>query len=67
MLGTWAKFSRALEFHFGPYTYENHQATLFKLTQNSTVLTYQADFEKTSNCVVSLTPEAFLNYFLSSL
>lgn len=45
----------------------NHQATLFKLTQTSTVSAYQADFEKTSNCVVGLTLEALLNCFLSGL
>lgn len=67
MLGTWAEFSRALELYFGPSTYVNHQATLFKLTQTSTVSVYQADFEKTSNCVVGLTPEALMNCFLFGL
>nr|GFB23968.1 hypothetical protein [Tanacetum cinerariifolium] len=31
LLGTWQEFTRALEILFGPSTYENHQATLFKL------------------------------------
>lgn len=67
MLGTWLEFSRALELRFGPSTYVNRQATLFKLTQTSIVAAYQADFEKTSNCVIGLTPEVLLNCFLSGL
>ncbi|KAL4581954.1 hypothetical protein LXL04_006488 [Taraxacum kok-saghyz] len=67
LLGNWIEFSRALELRFGPSAYVNHQATLFKLTQTSTVSAYQADFEKTSNCVVGLTPDALLNCFLSGL
>ncbi|GKB30446.1 ty3-gypsy retrotransposon protein [Tanacetum coccineum] len=67
LLGTWATFSRALELRFGPSTYENHQATLFKLKQTSTVSAYQTDFERISNCVTGLSPEALLNCFLSGL
>nr|GEV19578.1 Ty3/gypsy retrotransposon protein [Tanacetum cinerariifolium] len=67
LLGTWAKFSRALELRFGPSTYENHQATLFKLKQTSTVPAYQTEFERISNCVTGLLPEALLNCFLSGL
>ncbi|KAL4573540.1 hypothetical protein LXL04_020350 [Taraxacum kok-saghyz] len=67
LLGTWQEFSRALELRFGPSTYENHQATLFKLHQTSTVSVYQSEFEKLSNRVTGLGTEALLNCFLSGL
>ncbi|KAL4573070.1 hypothetical protein LXL04_019863 [Taraxacum kok-saghyz] len=67
LLGTWAEFTRALETRFGPSTYENHQATLFKLRQISTVAAYQSEFEKISNCVVGLPPHALRDCFISGL
>ncbi|KAL4580818.1 hypothetical protein LXL04_017022 [Taraxacum kok-saghyz] len=67
LLGTWEEFSRALELRFGPSTYENHQATLFKLHQTTTVSAYQSAFEKLSNRVTDFGPEALLNCFLSGL
>nr|GEW15762.1 hypothetical protein [Tanacetum cinerariifolium] len=62
-----AKFIRALEIRFGPSTFENHQATLFKLCQTSTVASYQKEFERISNCVTGLSNEAFQNCFISGL
>ncbi|KAL4591556.1 hypothetical protein LXL04_004525 [Taraxacum kok-saghyz] len=56
LLGTWTEFTRALETRFGPSTYENHRATLFKLRQTSSVAAYQSEFEKISNCVNDLPP-----------
>ncbi|GKD51600.1 hypothetical protein Tco_1280576, partial [Tanacetum coccineum] len=53
--------TRALETRFGPSTYDNHQAALFKLQQTSTVTAYQTEFERLSNCVIGLPPEALLN------
>ncbi|KAL4575487.1 hypothetical protein LXL04_022332 [Taraxacum kok-saghyz] len=67
LLGTWEEFSRALELRFGPSIYENHQATLFKLHQTTTVSAYQSAFEKLSNRVTDLGSEALLNCFLSGL
>ncbi|GKA97825.1 ty3-gypsy retrotransposon protein [Tanacetum coccineum] len=67
LLGTWEEFSRALQLRFGPSTYENHQATLFKLKQTSTVSAYQTEFERISNFVTGLSPEALLNCFISGL
>ncbi|KAL4573362.1 hypothetical protein LXL04_020165 [Taraxacum kok-saghyz] len=67
LLGTWAEFTCALETRFGPSTYENHQATLFKLHQISTVAAYQSEFEKISNCVVGLPPHALRDCFISGL
>ncbi|GJY32576.1 transposon ty3-G gag-pol polyprotein [Tanacetum coccineum] len=67
LLTTWEAFTRALETRFGPSTYDNHQAALFKLQQTSTVTAYQTEFERLSNCVVGLPPEALLNCFVSGL
>ncbi|KAL7585896.1 uncharacterized protein LOC111901634 [Lactuca sativa] len=67
LLGTWPEFTQALETRFGPSTYENHRATLFKLRQTSTVAAYQSEFEKTSNCVVGLPTEALRDCFISGL
>ncbi|KAD4584729.1 hypothetical protein E3N88_22330 [Mikania micrantha] len=67
MLTTWDAFTRLLETLFGPSSYDNHQATLFKLRQSSTVTTYITEFERISNCVVGLPPDALLNCFLSGL
>ncbi|XP_058733853.1 uncharacterized protein LOC131605523 [Vicia villosa] len=66
-LTTWEAFSRALELRFGPSTYENHQAQLFKLRQHGSVTEYQASFEKLGNRVIGLPPDAILNCFISGL
>ncbi|XP_058726191.1 uncharacterized protein LOC131597514 [Vicia villosa] len=63
----WASFTKALELRFGPSTYANHQAELFKLKQTASVVEYQAVFEKLANQVVGLSPQAFLNCFISGL
>ncbi|KAJ0917862.1 putative retrotransposon gag domain-containing protein [Helianthus annuus] len=67
LLGTWPEFSRALELRFGPSDYENHKAALFKLKQTTSVVAYQAEFERLCNCITSLPTEALLNCYLSSL
>nr|GEU80948.1 hypothetical protein [Tanacetum cinerariifolium] len=64
---TWEAFTRALETRFDPSSYDNHQATLFKLCQTSTITTYQIEFKRLSNCVVGLTPQALLDWFISGL
>lgn len=61
-LTTWA-----LELHFGPSTFENHQAALFKLRQTGTVMDYQLQFETLSNRVVGLSAELLFNCFISGL
>jgi hypothetical protein len=66
-LTDWNSFSRDLELRFGPSTYENHQAQLFKLRQHGTVAEYQANFEKISNRVYGLPHDAILNCFISGL
>ncbi|KAJ0521736.1 putative retrotransposon gag domain-containing protein [Helianthus annuus] len=67
LLGTWPEFSRALELRFGPSSYENHQATLFKLQQKTTVAMYQTEFERLANRVIGLSPETLKNCFISGL
>ncbi|KAK9071834.1 hypothetical protein SSX86_008263 [Deinandra increscens subsp. villosa] len=67
LLGTWTTFKRSLELCFGPSTYENHEATLFKLRQVSSVTAYQAEFEKISNRVDGLSQQALRNCFISGL
>jgi len=63
----WSSFAKALELRFGPSTYENFQAQLFKLRQYGTVTDYQTQFEKLGNRVIGLPPEALLNCFVSGL
>lgn len=66
-LHDWFTFSRALELRFGPSSYQNHQAELFKLYQHGTVSDYQAAFEKLCNRVIGLPHDMILNCFLSGL
>ncbi|XP_058769067.1 uncharacterized protein LOC131642924 [Vicia villosa] len=67
LLSDWFSFIRALELRFGPSTFDNHQAELFKLKQEGTVMEYQTKFEKLGNQVVGLSQEALLNCFISGL
>ncbi|XP_058742349.1 uncharacterized protein LOC131614818 [Vicia villosa] len=67
LLTDWASFTRALELRFGPSTFANHQAELFKLKQTNSVVEYQAAFEKLGNQVVGLSHDAILNCFISGL
>lgn len=66
-LTTWSEFTRSLELRFGPSTFENHQATLFKLKQTGTVMDYQLQFETLSNRVVGMSEELLRNCFISGL
>ncbi|XP_058741863.1 uncharacterized protein LOC131614269 [Vicia villosa] len=67
LLTDWFSFKRALELRFGPSTYANHQAELFKLKQEGSVTQYQTQFEKLGNQVFGLPPDAILNCFISGL
>nr|KYP50201.1 hypothetical protein KK1_028007 [Cajanus cajan]KYP50232.1 hypothetical protein KK1_028038 [Cajanus cajan] len=66
-LGDWTSFSRDLQLYFGPSSYENHQAELFKLKHVGIVSEYQFAFEKLSNQVCGLAPTTFMNSFISRL
>lgn len=67
LLGSWTAFKREVELRFGPSSFENHQATLFKLRQTSTVTEYQTEFERVSNRVTGLSQEALRNCYISGL
>jgi hypothetical protein len=67
LLLDWFSFTKSLELRFGPSTYENHQAELFKLRQQGSVSDYQAQFKKLGNRVLGLPPDAILNCFISCL
>lgn len=66
-LTTWPAFTQALEMRFGPSSYGNHQASLFKLRQAGSVMEYQLQFDTISNRIVGLNFESLLNCFLSGL
>ncbi|XP_022023391.1 uncharacterized protein LOC110923629 [Helianthus annuus] len=67
LLGSWTEFKRSVELRFGPSTFENHEATLFKLRQLSSVADYQTEFERLSNRITGLSAQTLLNCFLSGL
>ncbi|XP_058766610.1 uncharacterized protein LOC131640216 [Vicia villosa] len=67
LLTDWGSFVRELELRFGPSTFDNHQAELFKLKQEGSVMDYQSKFEKLCNQVVGLPHDAVLNCFISGL
>lgn len=66
-LTSWSSFTHALELRFGPSSYDNYQAELFKLKQTGSVSDYQSNFEKLCNRVYGLSPDALLNCFISGL
>ncbi|GJZ14892.1 ty3-gypsy retrotransposon protein [Tanacetum coccineum] len=67
LLESWDAFKRQVELRFGPSSYENHEATLLKLHQTTTVRAYQTEFEKLSNRVTGLSPQTLKNCFISGL
>lgn len=66
-LSTREGFTRDLELHFGPTSYVNHQATLFKLQQMGSVSENQQQFEALCNYAVSMNLDFLHNYFISGL
>ncbi|XP_035836073.1 uncharacterized protein LOC118484192 [Helianthus annuus] len=67
LLGTWPEFVREVELRFGPSAYENHEASLFKLRQTTTVSAYQTEFERLSNRITGLSQQTLKNCFVSGL
>lgn len=67
LLTTWDAFTRALALRFGPSSFENHKAALFKLWQTGTVTEYQVEFERLNNCVTGLSADTILQCFISGL
>ncbi|GKA93441.1 RNA-directed DNA polymerase, eukaryota [Tanacetum coccineum] len=66
-LSTWNAFTTAVELRFGPSSYDNHEAALFKLKQTSSVTEYQRLFEKICNRVSNLASSSILNCFISGM
>ncbi|GKB38249.1 retrotransposon gag protein [Tanacetum coccineum] len=66
-LSTWDKFASDLELRFGPSSFVNHEASLYKLKQTTTVTAYLTEFEALSNRVQGLSTANLLNCFLSGL
>ncbi|XP_039121357.1 uncharacterized protein LOC120258078 [Dioscorea cayenensis subsp. rotundata] len=66
-LSNWESFVRQIELRFGPSSFINHEARLFKLRQTSTVTAYLQEFEGLSNRVPGLSQQSLLNCFLSGL
>ncbi|KAE8670841.1 hypothetical protein F3Y22_tig00112069pilonHSYRG00002 [Hibiscus syriacus] len=56
-LTTWDTFVRALEMRFGPSSYDNHRATLFKLRQTEFYLSLAAYFGLSSPKTLSVSGE----------
>ncbi|KAL6506420.1 hypothetical protein OROGR_024601 [Orobanche gracilis] len=67
LFSSWQMFLRDLSVRFGPSSYMNHQAALFKLRQVGMVTSYQDQFERLNNCVTGLSETAILNCFISGL
>lgn len=63
-LTTWEVLLKAMEQRFGPSSYKNQQATLFKLRQLGSVVDYQAAFENIFNRFIGLPADALLNFFI---
>lgn len=57
----------ALESRFALSYYEDPYGTLFKLQQRNIVNEYLSEFERLTNCVISLAPPLLLSCFISSL
>lgn len=60
-------FVQQVELYFGPSSFVNHEAQMFKLKQRSTVTAYAGEFETLSTRISGLNPVKLLNCFLSSL
>ncbi|KAK4385968.1 hypothetical protein Sango_2720800 [Sesamum angolense] len=66
-LSSWDAFTRSLELRFGPSSFDNHEAMLFKLRQHGSVKEFRVEFERLCNRVVGLPPKSILNCFIFGL
>lgn len=66
-LTTWEALAQQAEFRFGPSTFINHEARLFKIKQHSSVTAYLTEFEGLSTRISGLSTTSLLNCFLSGL
>jgi len=66
-LHSWPSLAKAIEQRFGPPTFLNPRATLFKLKQLGSIDHYQATLETLCNRITTLTPDSILQCFISGL
>ncbi|XLU69090.1 hypothetical protein S245_028143, partial [Arachis hypogaea] len=64
---SWPSLARALESEFGPSPFDCPRATLFKLSETTTVNAYYSEFTSLVNRVFGLAPDAILDCFISGL
>ena len=66
-LSTWEAFAFDLDVQFGPSSFQNHEAMLFKLCQSTSVIKYMVEFEAISTRTTGRDNTNLLNYFISGL
>ncbi|KAK9157659.1 hypothetical protein Scep_004233 [Stephania cephalantha] len=66
-LTSWPEFARALEVRFGPSSYINFEATLFKLKQSSTLEAFMEEFAALSTRTTGLSQSNLLNCYISGV
>nr|DAD32632.1 TPA_asm: hypothetical protein HUJ06_011483 [Nelumbo nucifera] len=68
-LSSWTHLTSAIEEMFGPSSFVNHQATLIKLQQTSSVTDYQSQFETICNRIdgLPLKPSSTVSFLASNL
>ncbi|VFQ76738.1 unnamed protein product [Cuscuta campestris] len=64
---TWADFLVAVQHRFDPHYYENYVGLLSKLTQTSSVLDYETDFESLLNKVSGVPEATLISMFVAGL
>lgn len=66
-LSTWDAFAHNLEIRFGPSSFQNHEAALYKLRQITNLSECLTEFEAISTPTTGLSHNNLLNCFLSGL
>ncbi|KAK9144516.1 hypothetical protein Sjap_004419 [Stephania japonica] len=64
-LTAWSEFARAVEIRFGPSSYVNFEATLFKLKQTSSLDVFMEEFASLSMRTTDLSQDNLLSCFIS--
>nr|GMC86894.1 Transposon Ty3-G Gag-Pol polyprotein [Ipomoea batatas] len=67
LLTTWKEFLQNVTKRFGESRFEDFQGKLSKLTQQTTVTTYQAEFERLMNKVTGIAEPILLSMFIAGL
>nr|GMC64213.1 Transposon Ty3-G Gag-Pol polyprotein [Ipomoea batatas] len=67
LLTTWKEFLQNVTKRFGESRFEDFQGKLSKLTQQTTVTAYQAEFERLMNKVTGIAEPILLSMFIAGL